>query len=328
MLAECKGEKGAIRYAICGLGDMARMKGEEAFVAPRGCGHKLCPRCGRRRGGKYARRILGWMANAPHGDLWVMCLTQPVRADEDIAGARKRMAPKQRDYMRWLSRRGMSAAMTTVHAIWSAKSNGWHYHTHILVELPGGSMTKAEMLEGWAKLAPDSRIDEEGNQCRMVLGAGGVIAELAEDAGDADMWSEVKSAVGKAVQYPLRDMVQGITAWRLGGNAEQLRECARQLVQLTSGWKMFRAWGNWRKACPAAVAEEGAADEEEATEASPPAVAKSLGSVSRLWRQARKGDREAMGFFRLLETGCRNDSDFAKRLVTFCRRGWGSDPPS
>lgn len=327
VLAE-KGPKAAYRYACCGLADQLTRRGDEAFVSPRGCGHKLCPRCGRRRGGKYARRIIGWFARVAHGDVWSVCLTQPIDPREDLAAVRARMAPKQRAFMRWATGQGMTAGMTAVHCTWSPRSNGWHYHVHVLAEFAAGSMSKDRLLDKWAAIDARHRVDREGQQARLVQAAGPPIAGLEGDSGDADFWNESPSEIAKAVQYPLRDLVQGITAWRLGGDAEQLRECATQLVRQAAGWKMFRAWGRWRKSAPEV---EGATDEqtgEAADVAACPAKPEPMGTVGRLWREARAGNSAAREAFRLLERSARNSSDFAQRLVKYCRFAWGGSVSS
>ena len=80
-----KRSKLAFRYAMCGLGDVVISGESGVSVQPRGCGHRLCPRCGRRRGAKYAKRIIGWLAHQAHGDLWSVVLTQQVRRGETLA---------------------------------------------------------------------------------------------------------------------------------------------------------------------------------------------------------------------------------------------------
>lgn len=319
VLAGERGYKTAYRYACCGLGDQLTQKGDEVFVSPKGCGHKLCPRCGRRRGGKYAKRIIGWLAEKPHGDLWQMVLTQRVVKGETLKAARARMAPKQRAYMRWLTRRGLIGAMTCVHIVWSTRADGWHYHVHILVELPAGRMTKGELLDQWKSEGEDGehRIGED--QSRMVVSAGVAIGELKEDSGDPDFWSESKSGIAKSVQYPLRDLVQGIAAWRLGGDAEKMRACATELVRDASGWKCFRAWGVWRKPVVVdEVVEENKEGGDDASAAPGPGPAP-LGTVARCWRAARAGHAGMRAAFQSLEKSVRNDSEFAKRVVRYCR---------
>lgn len=325
VLTEEKATKTGERYSMCGMADQLVKDGDQVRVQPMGCGHKLCPRCGRRRGARYAKRIVGWLGHAEHGELWSMVLTQPVKRGEDIRDTRARMAGKQRAYMRSLQRLGMTAAMTCTHIVWSARAGGWHYHVHLLLEFDAGVMTEERLLAKWREHAAPEKVHTGGKQCRKIIGAGGPIVELRDDSGDTDFWSEAAHGVARAVQYPLRDVVQGVSAWRLGGDAKQIDACARELVRYTSGWKCFRAWGKWRQSCPAAVEaakEEKAAEEEEAAKQATPAGAVPLGKVGRLFRAARAGCAEAQEAFRLLEGSCRNQSDFAKRLVKYCRLAW------
>ncbi len=330
LLAE-KGEKTGIRYAFCGLGDQVVKGPNGVHVSPRGCGHKLCPRCGRRRGGKYAKRIIGWLGYEPHGDLMSVVLTQQVRRGETLRAARDRMAVKQRRYMRWLTRRGMSAGMTTAHVVWSKAGEGWHYHVHVLAELPGGAMSSADLLEGWKLAAVGEFIETGEEQSRLVLAAGGPVAELKDDEGDTDFWHESSGPVARAVQYPLRDLAQGVSAWRLGGDLERVREAATEIQRSSSGWKLFRAWGRWRAACPAAVAaavkeQEPREDSAEESASSAPAKPEGIGSVHRLWKQARSGEAFARSVFQALEPSVRNASDFARRFVAYCRAAWTGPP--
>jgi hypothetical protein len=319
VLLEEKSAKLGFRYACCGLGDHLARRGDEVFVQPKGCGHRLCPRCGRRRGGKYAKRIIGWLARREHGDLWTMVLTQRVVQGESLKAARARMAPKQRSYMRWLSRRGLIGAMTAVHIVWSPRAKGWHYHVHILVELPRGTMTVSELLEQWGKEGGDGEHRTGEKQARMVVSAGPALTELDQDGGDADFWHESVSQVARSVQYPLRDLVQGVSAWRLGGDEEQMRARARELVRDAQGWKMFRAWGDWRKAPPPVAKDDQDAEKSAAAAPGPAGDADSLGTVGRLWRRARGGCAAAREVFERLEASVKNDSEFAARLVRYCR---------
>lgn len=331
VLLESRGGKLAFRYAACGLGDRVVKSGDGVRVAPRGCGHRLCPRCGRRRGAKYARRIIGWLGYESHGDLWSVVLTQRVRPGESLREARDRMAPKQRRYMRWLTRRGMSAGMTVVHVVWSKGREGWHYHVHVLAELPGGSATRDELLSGWVAAAKGEEVVTGEEQARLVVGAGEGIAELRDDEGDSDFWHESTGPVAKAVQYPLRDLAQGLSSWRLGGDEDRIRAAAAEIQKSGSGWKLFRAWGRWRKACPASVAAGAAevqdAPETESTGSAAPAPTEDIGTVHVLFRRAVKGEEYARSVFRLLEPTVRNASDFARRFVKYCRIG-ATGPPA
>lgn len=323
VLLETKGHKLAFRYAACGCGDQLTKGEADAHITPRGCGHKLCPRCGRRRGGKYARRILQWLAHEAHGDLFTICLTQPGRGDEDLAAARRRMAPKQRAFMRWLSRRGLVAAQTTAHVVWSDRFEGWHYHVHVFLEVPAGCVTVPQLLEKWAEVSAPESVHLGEHQARLVLAAGPAIEELRDDGGEVDFWNEAAGQVARAVQYPVRDMAQGVSAWRLGGDDEQLKRCAFQLVTQSTGWKMYRAWGRWQRPVPSPVEPAEVVNEETGEVAGGVGATVQAGTVGQAWRRARAGDAEAREAFRLLEKSCRNQSDFAQRLVRFCRLAWG-----
>ena len=332
VLLETKGVKLAFRYAACGVSDQIVKGPNGVHVAPRGCGHRLCPRCGRRRGAKYSRRIMGWLGHEAHGDLFVVCLTQEVRRGESLAAARARMAPKQRRYMRWLTREGMTAGMTTVHVVWSKASEGWHYHVHILVEVPGGKFSVDDLLAGWKTASAGEYCVTGEEQARLVVGAGGAIAELRDDGGDSDFWHESHGPVAKAVQYPMRDMAQGVSAWRLGGDLDRVREAATEIQKSSAGWKLFRAWGRWRKPCAAAVAaQEVKVDEQsdgkDSEKSAPPGKAEGVGTVHRLWKEARSGNAFARSVFEALEPTVRNASEFAKRFVKYCRLA-STGPPS
>jgi hypothetical protein len=326
----------AVRYAMCGLGDQIVTDANGSHVSARGCGHKLCPRCGRRRGGKYSRRIMEWLAWADHGDLLSICLTQAINPEESPADAKRRMEPKVRDFMRWLDGRGMFAAMTVVHLTWSPLTGGYHYHTHVLVEMPRGEVTPREMLDHWglvSKLHGEAYTQTEASGARMVASAGPAITDLRDDDGDTDFWSESASAVARSVQYPMRDIAQGVSAWRLGGDEESMARVAYELVTKCAGWKMFRAWGRWRKACPLVVkeaADEGHETGEEGGDdaAAAPGPARTEGRVHDVWKRARGGDPVAREAFRRLEASVRNVSDFARRFVMYCRAAWAAAPPS
>jgi len=331
LLLESKGPKLAFRYAACGLDDQVVHSPDGIRVQPRGCGHRLCPRCGRRRGGKYARRIMGWLGHEPHGDLWSVVLTQRVVRGESLADARKRMAKKQRAYLRWLTRVGMTAGMTVVHVVWSKGREGWHYHVHTLAELPAGRFTAEQLLAKWTETALPEEVVTGEEQARLVVGGGAAIAELRDDAGDTDFWNESTSAVAKAVQYPMRDLAQGLSSWRLGSDPERVLAAAREVLLSAHGWKLFRAWGRWRHACPAAVAAEAVEkpddSETESDGSAAPAAPEAIGTVHRLWKRARQGEEFARSVFRGLEPTVRNASDFAARFVKYCRLA-STGPPS
>lgn len=138
----------AIRYGLCGCGDVVESGGAAgARILSRGCGDKLCPRCSRKRGGKYVRRILGHLAHEPHGDVWAVCLTQIVVPGEGLQLARERMDVKARAFLRSCKVAGSDAGMQVGHLVWSRAFDGWHYHVHLMLEGPDGWATEVSLTD-------------------------------------------------------------------------------------------------------------------------------------------------------------------------------------
>lgn len=331
-----KGEKAAMRFALCGCGDHVVSDGAKTWIAPRGCGHKLCPRCGRKSGRRLVRRLASWLAAADHGDIFTLCLTQRTDPDESLVEARDRMTPKLRRVQDRLKRAGVLAGMRAVHIVASSVGPGWHYHVHLLLEFPAG-VTNAEKLRAlYVDAALPEFVQCGEDAARLVVAAGAAIPEAAEDDGQMDFWRESRSAVMRAIQYPVRDLAQGLTAARLGKDGARLAECVGELLKKSSGWKLRQTFGRWRK--PAPVLSSPAVVE---VPSEPPPVSSSpaakrvmaaggkdtgLGTVPRLYSRARKGDREAGSIFRDLEATVSNSSEFSRRFVAFCRRAWDGPP--
>lgn len=330
--------KTATRYALCGCGDRLVVKDGVSSVGVRGCGHSLCPRCSRRKGSKYVRRVQGWLAYEPHGDMWNICLTQKVRPTDNVVEAKERMAPKVRTFMRWLSRRGLIGATTAHHVIWSPNANGWHYHVHVVVEVPAGELAAEAAAAEWDRIGSERGERHAPLFIKPLATAGGALVELREDNGDSDFWKESTNQVARVIQYPMRDMAQGVSAWRLGGDAVKVREVCCELLRNAKGWKLRRAWGRWRKNCPAAEAAkleraaEGEAGDDagdgDKAKAAVPGKVNDIGTVRRVWIRARKGEFEARMAMKSLEASVRNKGDFAKRFVMYCRMAWSREESS
>lgn len=271
---------------------------------------------------------MGWLAWEEVGDLWAVTLTQRIVKGESLADARRRMAPRQRAFMRWLDRVGMTAAMTTTHVVWSTRGDGWHYHVHVLAEVPAGLTCAQALKDKWVEVADGDAQHREGEWVRLVRAAGPPIASLREDGGDPEFWKESRDPAARAVQYPLRDLAQGVAASRLGGDPVRVEVAAREFVTTAAGWKLYRAWGRWRKACPAALAADAAAvkgeaataeDEGKGKAAAPGSKGTPLGTVRQVWFAARRGEEWARGAFADFERTVSNASDFARRFVAYCR---------
>jgi hypothetical protein len=110
-----------------------------------------------------------------------------------------------------------------------------------------------------------------------------------------------------------------------------MERCAHELVTAAAGWKLFRAWGRWRHACPAAAAADKAVaageaataeDEGKKKPAAPGPAKESLGTVRQVWFAGRRREPWAVAALREFEQTVSNASDFAKRFVRWCRLGW------
>lgn len=335
-LAKSASAKSAFRYAACGLGDQMVKDKKGIHVAPLGCGHRLCPRCGRTKGGPMIKRIMTWLGYADHGDIFTMCLTQRVQSGEPLAAARKRMVKHEQEYLRWLKDEGMVSGASCAHPVWSQSSQGWHYHVHLLIEMPaawrdsrGRPMTPRRLRAMYRLLRWGHDVQARKESSSRVVSAGPADVALADGSTDPDFWTESKSGLAAAVQYPVRDIAQGISAKRMGGDREQVAACVEELLKHAKGWKLRRTFGQWRKKPPerpqaATAAPERVVPEAEkaVSAASPPGAAKVqvFGTVHRCSRQAARGDKLSQLLFVALESSCRNDTDFGKRFVSFCRQ--------
>lgn len=340
LIAEGK-PKTAFRYAMCGTADQLVRKSGAVSVAPKGCGHPMCPRCGRKSAGRHVRRVQGWLGYEAHGDLVNVCFTQLAIQGETLKQARARLAKKLRAFMVWATREGLVAGMTVHHAAVSGSiqaMGAWHYHAHAILEFPEGRLAwtdgvgnregkkvSDELSDKWVVIAKRNGEEVMPLWNHRLLSHGPAIEGLRGDSGDADFWSESKDAVARVIQYPMRDLAQGVSAWKLGGDYEKVTVKVRELVKDARGWKMRRAWGRWRKKCPAeiaALAEEKklVEDGEETAAASPPS-ATPLGTMRRVFHAARAGNGWARGALIELESSVRNNTRFARRLVAWVRAG-------
>lgn len=332
VLLSTLGEKAAFRYAACGFGDVLVKDKSGTHVAPMGCGHRLCPRCGRLKGRPIIKRIMGWLGAVDHGDIFTMVLTQRVLQGESLSDARARMIPREQEYLKWMRDLGATSMASCTHAIWSEGADGWHYHCHLLLEFPRGcagptgrAITPLSLRAMWRSMRWGDSVQCRRLSSQLVCGAGSADPALLDGSVDPDMWSEQTTKLAKQVQYPVRDIAQGISAKRMGGNRERVAECVASFMVQGKGWKLRRTYGNWRKQPPAPPAKVVQA--ESAAASSAPAVPKvkavCFGTVHRCARMAMKGDRQMQLLFHALEGAVRNDTDFAKRCVEFCRMASG-----
>lgn len=268
------------------------------------------------------KRIFGWLAAEEHGDIFSICLTQRVKSGERLSDARARMRRKEKNVIRRYNAAGCVAGCSVTHMIWSKVAQGWHYHVHVLLEMPKGTHTPESILQIWRDHGGENVSEAMVGAVRKVSDAGAADPALAGQSPDVDFWTESKSGLAAAVQYPVRDIAQGISGSRLGHDPERVAECVAVLLRFAKGWKLRRTWGRWRDQPPEIVAPAAESqDKKESAAAAAPAPAKvSLGTVHRLCRQAIRGCKESRVVFTALEQFCRNNTEFGRRFTDFCRR--------
>lgn len=296
----------------------------------------MCPRCSRQSGTKFIKRVLGWLAVESHGDLFTLCLTQTQHEGEKLYEARRRMERKAKVFLKDLKRHGLIAGMVATHIISAKSSDAWHYHIHLMLELPEGKFSEDDLLDRWqgvalATTAELVNVTRNGTQCRLVVPAGPAVPELLHDSGQAEFWDESPNKIAAALQYPIRDACQGIGAARLGGDEERMRDCAEELLRVGGGWKLRRTLGRWRRAVNIDVAKplRDKLIEEGKIAAKPKKESRvCVGRVVSLYRKAVLGDFEAKRIFARLETKVRNSSEYAKRFLTFCRFAQTKEAPA
>jgi hypothetical protein len=267
------------------------------------------------------RRIFDWLAAEAHGDIFTFCLTQRVMPGETLAKARARMRPKERRFLDHLKGAGLLAGASVSHIVWSKYANGWHFHIHLLLEVEHGTWDVESLKELYRTTAYEEVQTNEG-VCSLVVGAGAADPALGQEHPDLDFWSESSTALAKAVQYPVRDIAQGVTAEKLGGDSDRVAECVAVLLKHAKGWKLRRTFGRWRKAAPKiapVVEKDDGSGKTAAAAAAPAAPTVRLGTVNRLAKAARLGDAKAQDVFRRVEASIRNNTEFGKRFVAFCR---------
>lgn len=321
----------ARRYALCGLGDKLMAKDGDVHVAARGCGNRFCPRCSARFGKPAALRTMRWLAREAHGDIWMMTLTQPVVTGESMLAARARMMKKEKQYDRQLQRMGILSCISTTHIVWSIRHKGWHWHVHKLIESPAGLFADNDLVRIWMRYEPTCTANNSAEASRLVCPAGPAIAALESDDGDLFFWREAADPVAVALQYPIRDMCQGFSAYRFGGDPDEQRAALEECVRDLKHVRMRKVFGRWSKKPPPAPElpgekeDEGAKAEEAGGVAAAP-CGTHLGTVCAVFNAARRGEVWARIAMKRLESSCRNKNDFAARLTAFCRAACREEP--
>lgn len=250
----------------------------------------MCPRCSTRSGRRISRRIFQWLSAAPHEELWTYCLTQRVVEGESILDAKKRMVAAEREFDRTLRRAGIVSMASTVHLVWSAREHGWHYHVHKMIEAPAGVLSRELMHGIWDRLHDGDTEPMSEENGRKVADPGPALLELASDDGDLLFWREAETELSKAIQYPVRDMCQGVSAWRFGHDEDEQFASVVALVKDAKGMRMQKLWGRWTKKAPpppapVAPPEQKKEEGEQEKQAAPPGKERMiLGTVNQVVR--------------------------------------------
>ncbi len=317
-----KGARVAFRYAMCGRGDYVVRVGDTFQVRVRGCQHRLCSRCSRRKGLRYVKRVLGWLRRSEKVVLHHVVLTQ------DLVGLSLREAydanqERLRRVMKVAHGLGkLRSGLATIHTVWSERTESWHVHTHLLVD--GGGCEGAEGLGEWLK---DAWIRSEGREDRLAhrraqfsrLVAKWDGLEEFPDECQQEFFEDRLTALQRAVVYPLRDVTEGV---RLAALAAAGEERIREFVEEADCRKTFRLYGEWRSD-PAGGASEVEGGQGEEVEGERVAVAAGvqevrIGKVDRVFRMAREGVVWGVEFVRWLRLRCLNRTAYCRRVLGMC----------
>lgn len=310
----------ALKFALCGRGDIVveKREGEGVRVVPRGCGCRFCPRCSRRSGHRFLKRVGGHLEGRAHGVISHFVLTQPVRREEGVGESRKRF---EKAWKRWyvaLRAAGMEAALLTQH-VKPRATVGWHFHGHCIVEWKGGVDVEgatAKLERVWQAAAKEEEGREKELFCRRVCDAGEALGEGGL-GGQGELWSEPVGAVQRVLQYAIRDVVQGCESWVHSLTTD---EQVSEFAGVIDSAKLHRLFGSWRKAAVVV----GATAECERSEEKKKDVGKGVEKGLSVWRvvmgvekmvqDAREMDPTAMALLRRFQSESWNRGEVARRL--------------
>lgn len=310
----------AMQFALCGRGDIVKEEvgGDGVRVSPRGCGLRFCPRCSRRSGQRFLKRVGSHLEAQPHGEIVHFVLTQPVRGNEEVGAARKRFEDAWKTFYRALRKAGMKSALLTQH-VKPRESWGWHYHGHCIVEWNNGvdAAAAASTLEAvWQKACKEETGREKALFCRLVCGPGAAL-EVGSLGNQGELWAEPEGAVQRVLQYAIRDVVQGCEEW-----VEKLTDAKEigAFVGVITAAKLHRLFGDWRKpvAVPTAVTDEKGDKPEVLGTIGPEGKAGSgwvnCGSVASVFERARRQEPSAVSLLNRLNLRHWNNGRLSKRL--------------
>ena len=288
--------KMARRFALCGRGDIAlcREDAQAARVKPQGCGARFCPRCSRRFGRRFLARVASHLSSRPHGGLWHVVLTQQVLPYEDLEHSRERFGIAWKRAYAGLRKIGMRSGLATYH-VKRSRGGGWHYHCHLIVEWKegvDGERARGEVESVWNRAKKEPLHLAQPLWGREICAAGPALVGLAEEK-QMEFWQESTDAVEVALQYVLRDVLQGVEGW-IGGVANGKE--AEAFAGALDSAKLHRMYGEWRTAVVEEVDEdketEGSTEAERAASVAGKEVTvwKAIGGMDAVLMWARNGD--------------------------------------
>jgi len=307
-------ELGAERYALCGRGDRVKLNEEtgEYRVSPRGCGKRVCPRCSRKRGIRFMRRVSEILEKGEHDRIGHVVLTQRVHLREGLRKCSERFNAKFNIWRGNATRRGMVGGLGTVHIVLSRKG-GWHFHMHVLMEVREG-FDFDDSLDRWIDLvAQEEKVDREfiNQQFVRIVCEAGPAVEIGGEEIDL-FGDEQLSPVGKALGYVTRDILQGVGSLSRSGeelNDAQIDEFIKESVCL----KSHRLFGRWRESKI-----DRKEKEKERKEASKSEVWKEIGIADEVYRMGMDGVRLSVNFFEYAREHWSSRNGVGARLSQLC----------
>jgi hypothetical protein len=255
----------------------------------------------------------------PHGEMLHVVLTQKVIRDEPLDRTRKRFGCAWSKVKRLMDSAGMSGGLATYHCVRS-RIGGWHWHAHVIVELKEGA-DAGKFIERvdskWDDLTREPGESHRPVFARRVCSAGPAMSGLA-DGGQGEFWRESENAAERALQYCVRDVVQGVERWLTEITTV---EATVEFMEGVSEAKMHRTLGTWRKKLPTCEADESGAPGKPGVEKVSAAtkVFEAVGTVDSILWQASQGVRTAVDMVHRLASMNSNRSRFARRLQAAVR---------
>jgi hypothetical protein len=242
-------------------------------------------------------------------------VTQQALEGESLADAKSRYEAKWRRLERMRGEPEFVGGLASFHLKMGSGSH-WHYHAHLMVECQ-----TQEGLESWMRRFVDrwrAMVEEEcGVSEDMHLGVmcgPGSVMDFGKDSAQGDFFEESSNVIVRALQYGLRDVVQGVERWVTGELGEHM--VAEFLIAL-GGAKLHRLYGNWRHKAEKVEEEPG-----EKAAVVEKAQCISCGSVSAVVADALAGVEFAVSLLRTLLTMYSGKTDVYRRLSSFLR-GFG-----